>query len=259
MKRALLIGINYIGSPCELNGCVNDVMNIKDLLINSFNYKAENIVMLDDAGKNPLKPTKVNILKYIDQVVSKTEKGDTLFMHYSGHGSQVDDLNGDEKTNIEAPNQDDVLCPCDYASYEGSEGFILDDYLKANIVNKLPKGAKLRAIFDCCYSGTMLDLPFIYRNGVFTQIEKLCANTDDCITISGCMDNQTSSDAFINRKYSGALTWALLKVLNNANKVPTTWNLLLTVAQHYLAADEYTQIPVLCTGNKKLMDTRIDL
>jgi len=259
MKRALLIGINYIGSSCELNGCVNDVMNIKKLLIESFKYKEENIIMLDDAGQNPLKPTKANILKYIDVVVSKTNVGDTLFLHYSGHGSQVDDLNGDEKSNIEAPGQDDVLCPCDYANFPGTEGFILDDYLKTNIVNKLPKGAKLRAIFDCCYSGTMLDLPFIYRNNELKIVENLCLGTDNCITISGCRDNQTSADAFINRQYSGALTWALLKVLTNVNKVPTTWNLLLTVTQHYLATDGYEQVPVMCVGNKQLLKTKIDL
>jgi hypothetical protein len=29
MKRALLCGLNYIGSDSELNGCINDVTNEK--------------------------------------------------------------------------------------------------------------------------------------------------------------------------------------------------------------------------------------
>ncbi len=245
MKRAFLIGINYIGSSCELKGCVNDVLNVRKLLMDSFCYLPENIIMLDDMGLNEM-PTKANILKYLDEFVGKTQDGDTLFIHYSGHGSQVDDIDGDEILNVEAPGKDDVLCPCDYDKYNGEEGFITDDYLKANVVNKLPRGAKLRVFFDCCFSGTMLDLPYIYKHGKFSFIENVCEGTDDCVTISGCRDNQTSADAYINDKYSGALTWALLKVLNSVNKVSTTWLSLLTVAQHHLANDGYDQVPVPC-------------
>lgn len=258
MKRALLIGINYIGSSCELNGCVNDVINIRKLLIDSFHYKPEDITLLDDAGVNPLKPTKDNILKYFNQVVDATLPGDTLFVHYSGHGSQVVDLNGDEKGNLDAPGMDSVLCPCDYDKYNGTEGFILDDNLKA-MVNRLPKGSKMRMFVDSCHSSTMVDLPYIYRNGVFTQVEALCEGTDDILTISGCFDNDTSSDAYINGKYSGALTFALLKTLSNVNKVHTTWQLLLTVIQHYLATERYTQVPVLAVGNKKLLKEKVNL
>lgn len=258
MKRALLIGINYIGSSCELNGCINDTHNVQKLLVGQFNYDNSNIILLDDSGSNPLKPTKENILKYLKQCVSNTLVGDTLFIHYSGHGSQVIDIDGDEKNNIETPGMDSVLCPCDYGKHPGSSGFILDDELKV-IINKLPGGSKLRAFFDCCHGATMFDLPYIYRNGSFSCVEKLNEGTDDCLTISGCRDNQTSADAFIARQYSGALTWALLKVLNNVGKVPTTWFSVLSVTQHYLATDSYTQVPVLCTGNKDVASMNVDL
>lgn len=258
MKRALLIGINYFGSSCELNGCVNDVINVRNLLVKSFHYNESNIITLTDIAENPLKPTKENILMYLDQIIATTKAGDTLFLHYSGHGAQVEDINGDEKDNIDAPGMDSVLCPCDYNNYEGNNGFILDDDLKL-MVNKLVKGAKLRAFFDCCHGASMMDLPFIYRNGSFKQVESLCDGTDDIVTISGSRDNQTSADAFIDKNYSGALTYALLKVLKNVNKVNTSWNLLLTVVQHYLATEDYTQIPVLCAGDKKLLKQKVDL
>lgn len=258
MKRALLIGINYVGSVCELNGCVNDVINVKNLLVESFRYPLENIVLLTDTDPLTPKPTKQNIITNLEKLISITKPGDTLFLHYSGHGSQVKDLNGDEKYNKEARLLDSVLCPCDYDDYPGTSGFIIDDDLK-KMVNKLPKGSKLRAFFDCCHGATMLDLPYIYRFGKFDMVESLNTGTDDCIMISGCKDNQTSADAYINEKYSGALTWALLKVLVNVNKVNTNWLTLLTVAQHYLATDKYTQIPVLCAGNKNLLKSRVDL
>jgi hypothetical protein len=38
-KRALLIGINYFGSPNQLNGCINDVHNIKGFLLQRFGFK----------------------------------------------------------------------------------------------------------------------------------------------------------------------------------------------------------------------------
>ena len=33
MKKALLIGINYTGQSAQLNGCVNDINNVQNLLI----------------------------------------------------------------------------------------------------------------------------------------------------------------------------------------------------------------------------------
>lgn len=255
MKRALLIGINYYGSSVALNGCINDINNIRELLIRVFKYDPKNITVLDDRAANLLKPTKANINKFINQMVALTKAGDTLFLHYSGHGSQVRDVNGDEKLNLESVNMDDVLCPCDYLR----SGFIRDDDLKNILVNKLVKGAKLRAFFDCCHSGTMLDLPYIYRNNVFQLVESLNKLSDDCLAISGCKDNQTSADAYIDKKYSGALTWALLKTLKNNQTVPTTWNLLLTLTQYNLSKGRYSQVPVLQVGNKELLNKLIDL
>jgi hypothetical protein len=36
--RALLIGINYSGSSCEVQGCVNDVNRMKELLVSKFGF-----------------------------------------------------------------------------------------------------------------------------------------------------------------------------------------------------------------------------
>lgn len=252
-KRALLIGINYIGTPSELRGCIIDVKNIKNLLMTNFNYLNTNIVMLTD-DVAPF-PTKQNIMNEITKVVALTKPGDVLFIHYSGHGSQVLDTNGDEWRNVETRYRDDVLCPCDYVT----AGYIVDDTLKDILVNKIPKGAKLRAFFDCCHSGTMLDLPYMLRNSVFTTVEDLNKMSADCLMVSGCKDNQTSADAFINETYSGALTWALIKVLVNVKTINTTWKTLLTTSQHYLTDGGYTQIPVLTLGDKNLAKLTVDL
>lgn len=45
-KRAVLIGINYVGQQGELSGCHNDVGNIKDFLMETQGFKEANIITL---------------------------------------------------------------------------------------------------------------------------------------------------------------------------------------------------------------------
>jgi hypothetical protein len=67
-------------------------------------------------------------------LVSDANKHDSLFFHYSGHGSQVRDSNGDE-----ADGYDEVIFPLDYAQ----TGTIIDDELHDNLVKPLPPGCRL--------------------------------------------------------------------------------------------------------------------
>lgn len=91
-KKALLIGINYIGSSSELNGCINDVKNIREMLIKK-GYNSRNITLLTDLD---ISPTKQNILKHLKLLRRNAKSGDTIYVHYSGHGGQVRDTNRDE-------------------------------------------------------------------------------------------------------------------------------------------------------------------
>ena len=59
-KKALLIGINYIGTPYELNGCINDVESIKTRLITTSGFANDKITTLTD--NTPVKPTRNNII-----------------------------------------------------------------------------------------------------------------------------------------------------------------------------------------------------
>lgn len=77
--------------------------------------------------------------------MSITEPGDVLFFHFSGHGTQVptDDV-ADEQDGL-----DEAIVPTDM-------NLILDDDLRV-ITRKIPRGARLTMLSDCCHSGTMLD------------------------------------------------------------------------------------------------------
>ena len=75
-KNALLIGCNYIGTEYELGGCINDVENIQNKLRSQYGFN--NILIMSDNTSN--KPTKVNILNEIKNLLSNATSGDKLFL-----------------------------------------------------------------------------------------------------------------------------------------------------------------------------------
>src|SRR3989304_4982196 len=112
--KALLVGINYIGTSNKLYGCINDVNNMKSYLL-EHNYTEDDIQILTD--ETPDKPTKKNILNSLFQLV--ISDSNRLFFHYSGHGTRISDTNGDE-----ADKNDEAIVPLDFAK----EGIIKDNH-----------------------------------------------------------------------------------------------------------------------------------
>lgn len=84
----MLIGINYFGSKAELKGCINDVHNVSAFLIERYNYKREDMVILTDDQSEPrMRPTKKNIQDAMGWLVGGAQPNDSLFLHYSGKQS----------------------------------------------------------------------------------------------------------------------------------------------------------------------------
>ncbi|KAI8055559.1 peptidase C14, caspase domain-containing protein [Gilbertella persicaria] len=158
-KKALLIGINYFGTDHELNGCINDVANIKDFISSLYGFQEEDMVILTD-DQDPdsrFYPTRANILAAMTWLVSDAQPNDSFFFHYSGHGGRVKDLDGDEEDGY-----DETIYPVDFEQFEGTSGQIIDDLMHDIMVRPLCEGCRLTCIFDSCHSGTALDLPFVY-------------------------------------------------------------------------------------------------
>ena len=152
--KALFIGINYVGhNPGELRGCHNDVEKMKRFVIKQGYDESSMKVLMDDGKSTP--PTKQEILTALKWLVQGAKDGDSLFFHYSGHGTQVPDLNGDEKDG-----KDEAMVPLDYQKFPGAQGMIIDDDLLKELVVPLPEGVLLTAVMDCCHSGSILDLPY---------------------------------------------------------------------------------------------------
>lgn len=156
-KRSLLIGINYVGTQAQLKGCVNDVKNIKDFIVSKMHFPtdANSMRILTDDGQGFAMPTKAEIEKGMKWLIEGAKSGDSLFIHYSGHGSTSKDVSPDTD---EADGQDETLVPMDYQT----AGMIVDDDIFAMMVLPLPKGVRLTAIMDCCHSGSVFDLPYSY-------------------------------------------------------------------------------------------------
>lgn len=234
-SKALLIGCNYIGTTNELNGCINDANNIKDFLI-SIGFNNNNIQMVTD--NTATKPTKNNILNAFKTLLMNAKAGDLVFWLFSGHGSYSQDQNGDEESGY------------DQCIYTVDNQIILDDELKTIIQKYLNKDACLFALFDSCFSGSVLDLKYQYMDSLnydkYIEHTKESETIGNVIMISGCNDNQTSADAFINGNANGAMTWSFLESFKNNKNL--TFRSLVKYMRDTLKMNGYEQIPQLSTG-----------
>jgi uncharacterized caspase-like protein len=144
-KKALLIGINRYKIPgADLRGCVNDVENMKGVLTQIYDFASEDITVLTDFAATT-KAMKAEMSK----LVREARQGDVLLLHYSGHGANVVDVNGDEPDR-----RDEILCPTDLDWHNP----LLDDWLRSTF-DRLRTGVSLTVIMDCCHSGTNTRVP----------------------------------------------------------------------------------------------------
>ncbi|THU97825.1 peptidase C14 [Dendrothele bispora CBS 962.96] len=166
-KRALLVGISYPNSPSKLKGPHNDVRVMRNLLMEKYNYQPNDITVLIDDGKaekKDLQPTKNNLLRELDRFIVDAKRGDHFFFHYAGHVHQGEE----DPESKEEDKREEYLVPCDANPDDPQiEDCIQDDRLKELLVNRLPLGAYLVAVFDSCHSQSLLDLDHWRCNRVY--------------------------------------------------------------------------------------------
>jgi hypothetical protein len=145
---ALLVGINkYSNLPetSQLRGCVNDVLLMNKLLSEVFQFDTSNIKILTDK-----QATRKNILTNFNHFLinNATRDGQAVF-YYSGHGSKMTDLNGDEPDGF-----DETIISCDSRDIRGLVKDISDDTLRELLDRLTNKCKNVTIIFDCCHSGS---------------------------------------------------------------------------------------------------------
>jgi hypothetical protein len=160
-RKALLIGISYRNSIRPLGGCINDVKNVRQFIVERYGFPTspDSMVILTDEGREDSAhlPTKANILRWMKWLVEDARAGDSLFLHYSGHGGQTPDRGAD---GDEIDGMDETILPVDYEK----AGQIVDDDMHQILIKHLKPGVRMTVIFDSCHSGTALDLPYVYDN-----------------------------------------------------------------------------------------------
>jgi hypothetical protein len=244
-KKALLIGINYYDTPAAaLKGCVNDVVNMRNMLIDAYGYDSENIkVLRDDAVDAVFKPTASNIVNSLASIIAQSASLKEIWIHYSGHGSQIRDTNGDETDRL-----DEVIVPSDYTRV----GFITDDMI-FDIIKQCKCPTVL--IFDSCNSGTMCDLMWNFnvdpRNNVRSvRTNNKAINNPNIYCFSGCRDEQTSADVYntTTQQSCGALTNSIMECLR-WNKHNVDVKKLLSDVVSSMKQNKLTQVPVLSSSS----------
>ncbi|KAG1753598.1 peptidase C14, caspase domain-containing protein [Suillus paluster] len=159
-KKALLIAVRSVDKKgfLPLHHAHEDAESLKRLLIDEFNYPEANVVLMkhDTEVLKHLWPSRKNILEQITKMVTGASANDQFFFYYSGHGNQITC-----KHHTETDGKDEVI----YA-YTGR--YIVDNKLRQLLVNPLPRGSKLFALWDSCHSETILDLDHHKCNKLFS-------------------------------------------------------------------------------------------
>jgi uncharacterized caspase-like protein len=244
MKKLLTVAVNeYNVAP--LRGCVNDSNNVKDLCVR-IGYEVTQL--LDEEA------TKQNIIEALTAIGKELKSGDKLMFHYSGHGSQIPTIDPTETDNLT-----EILCPFDLILPNGAwtDNFITDDELNY-IFSQYDSNVEIECILDCCHSGTgTRDIRphtanrFVKAFDLTTEfkIEKFdLTKSRYIICWSGCRDDQTSADAYIDGMYQGAFTSALLKT-EGCRRLRYTK--ILELMQKY----NFSQVPQLTCNEKDIEES----
>jgi len=149
-KRALLVGIDNYKYPDKipsLAGSINDVEDMRAVLIGKFEFPAENITVLKDA-----EATHAGIISAIrTQLIAKAQPGDIVVFHYSGHGSQMPD-----KTKKMIGGVDETIVPYDSRDDAGKVFDISGAELHGLLLQLAAKTRNITFILDSCHSGTLV-------------------------------------------------------------------------------------------------------
>jgi hypothetical protein len=144
-KFALLIGINEYLSPKmkKLSGAVNDVRNMKSVLMTNYGFAERDIRVLLDRDA-----TRAGILAAVEQLKKDVKPGSVVVIHFSGHGSQEPDTDGDEPDD----GADETIVPHD--SRVGDVYDIPDDLIAGWLRDLGKVTPHVLLVLDSCHSGT---------------------------------------------------------------------------------------------------------
>ncbi|MFH0895619.1 MAG: caspase family protein [Bacteroidota bacterium] len=126
----------------NLDGCVNDVLAVKEVLTTRFGFPDKNIKLVLDQ-----EASRKGILDAFENLISTAKKGDVVVIYYAGHGSQVQN-----SLSSEADKRDETMVPADAYKFAMH---IRDKELAVLFQRLVDKGVILTVIYDSCHSGSI--------------------------------------------------------------------------------------------------------
>jgi len=208
-------------------------------------FQHRDVRIMTDHDRTPEDvPTKANILAAMRALVHDAQPGDSFFFYFSGHGIQTLNTSGGE-----TDGWDECICAMDYVGNEefqnsNSAGVIVDDRMYDLLVRPLPRGCRLTAIFDCCHSGTILDLRYLYSHDGTDQ-ELTPPHDADVISIGASRDNQLAREA----NGRGALSSAFIECMD-AFRYNVNYRQLIQSLCDYMRARRFPQRPLLSSSHE---------
>jgi hypothetical protein len=250
-KYAVLVGINAYKGDNKLRGCINDVNNVKKMLI-SGGFLDKDITVLKNS-----QATARNISESLGFLVKR--KDANVVFHFSGHGSQIKDRNGITQ---------ELICPYDY---EDHWDFPFTDTVLKEILAGKDSSTRLTIILDSCFSGGMSRSVVSLKRGRYLHApnslrpipnhntnrfgvkQNRIYNVDKTmkhVLLAACKQNETAADAFICT-YQGAWTYGLTTSYK-ALKSPKVWELYGAAAARVISGG-FGQHPIM-EGPKDLVE-----
>ena len=250
VKKAVIFGIDYLNTPSRLYGCSRDAINMQSFFLEKLHFDTVDVYT---EQTNPSAVTMQGMLSILLQLVKDSFDPNVsiIAIHYSGHGSNTVDMNRDEGED----GLDEMIVPVDHSR----SGFIVDDWIQI-ILSKMCKDVTVICTFDSCHSGTICDLRYrLSPDGIVTENNRVLDVECNVISISGCMDNQYSYDAYNVGNvpgYSGAMTTCFIDTITNHLQINTHVNVIQLVSdlRDLLTEYEFPQTPII-TSSKYISAT----
>lgn len=259
ITKTLLIGINHYrvkdGAFNDLEGCLNDVELIaKTLEATRICPANRRTVIVDDEA------TFDNVLNALSHWSNDVQPGEHLFLYYSGHGTRVPDVDGDEESGM-----DEAMVTHDFSRVRP----MLDDIFHYHFL-KVPQGAKATVIFDCCHSGGLPRAPVSVSNdvdygqarggpeiprseytpGELTQLAKLKRSVpiekreEQVVVLAACQPWQQAWERKVGGRRHGLFTYAICDFLSSQG-IGVSAKQAIDYAYQFIQSEGFNQTPRL--------------
>jgi hypothetical protein len=242
-----------------LNGCVNDARDVAAAL-KPLGFTTRTTTVLTDADA-----TKAAVMGKLTELTDRVRQGklDHLIFSFSSHGTQIKDLDGDERDGV------DEAFACYDIAQKGDQWdrdtVIVDDELHAQFTG-LPAGVLVEVLLDTCHSGTGLRdgdilqgrrprfLPPPTVKGLQTanrararqgevrglrELTHAARGEAKPVLFTACRSDQVASDATFDGRSNGAFTYFFLKSLAQNGSAPRS--ALLKSVSDQLRGDSFSQ------------------